>query len=221
MLKKLKDQLRQLVKEPTPIDPSRFGDPHALQTEWTPLQSGGSNFRTHRLTGLNAGRAEFVPSPIARVFYGVFILLGAAIPTGIVLSQYFDSGSLSIGPGMLFPGLAGALFIGMGGFLMYRGTTPVVFDAARGLYWKGRRTPDQLSLQSGDNWARFSDIHALQLLSEHVRGNDSSYYSYELNLVLEDGRRLNVVDHGDATQLREDAQTLSQFIGKPIWDAAN
>ena len=73
---------------------------------------------------------------------------------------------------------------------------------------------------SDDDVARIHHA-ALQLLSEHVSGNDSSYYSYELNLVLEDGRRLSVVDHGDCEQLREDAQLLSQLLGKPVWDAAD
>ena len=64
-----------------------------------------------------------------------------------------------------------------------------------------------------------SAIHALQLVSEHVRGNKSSYWSYELNLVLGDGSRINVVDHGNLDQLRADAQTLAGFLNKPVWDA--
>jgi hypothetical protein len=56
-------------------------------------------------------------------------------------------------------------------------------------------------------------------LTEYVSGNKNSYYSYELNLVLNDGSRINVVDHGNLKQLRSDTQTLSQFLGKPVWDA--
>ncbi|MDP6491172.1 MAG: hypothetical protein QGG69_05335 [Kiritimatiellia bacterium] len=58
-----------------------------------------------------------------------------------------------------------------------------------------------------------------QLLSEYCRSDKSSYYSYELNLVLQDGSRINVVDHGNKTKLREDAATLSEFLGRPVWDA--
>ncbi|MGD9320846.1 MAG: hypothetical protein PVH99_12810, partial [Desulfobacteraceae bacterium] len=50
-------------------------------------------------------------------------------------------------------------------------------------------------------------------------GSKRSYYSYELNLVLRDSKRTNVMDHGDYEKLREDAQTLSQFLEKPVWDA--
>ena len=38
-------------------------------------------------------------------------------------------------------------------------------------------------------------------------------------LVPQEGRRLNVVDHGGREQLRADAATLARFLGKPLWDA--
>jgi hypothetical protein len=63
------------------------------------------------------------------------------------------------------------------------------------------------------------EIHALQLISEHCTSDNSSYYSYELNLVLADGRRINVVDHGNRATLYSDADSLAAFLGVPIWDA--
>ena len=74
-------------------------------------------------------------------------------------------------------------------------------------------------VERGDSSAPLSSIHALQLLSEFVSGSKSSYHSYELNLVLNDGSRINVVDHGNLDRLRSDANTLSRFLDKPIWDA--
>jgi len=67
--------------------------------------------------------------------------------------------------------------------------------------------------------APLDQVHALQLVSEYCSGNKSSYYSYELNLVLKDGRRVNVIDHGNINRIRQDAQTLSNFLGKPVWNA--
>ena len=74
-------------------------------------------------------------------------------------------------------------------------------------------------VERGDSSAPLSSIHALQLLSEFVSGSKSSYYSYELNLVLNDGSRINVVDHGNLERLRSDASALSRFLDKPVWDA--
>ena len=40
-----------------------------------------------------------------------------------------------------------------------------------------------------------------------------------MNLVLHDGRRYNVVDHGDQAKIRADAQALAAFLNVPVWDA--
>jgi hypothetical protein len=66
---------------------------------------------------------------------------------------------------------------------------------------------------------RLEDVYAIQLLSEYCCGNESRFYSYELNLVLKDGGRMNVIDHGNRAVLREQARELSLFLGKPVWDA--
>ena len=62
------------------------------------------------------------------------------------------------------------------------------------------------------------DFVTMQLTSEEG-GTDFTYYSYELNLVLVNGQRINAVDHSKLEKLREDAATLSRFLGKPVWDA--
>ncbi len=86
--------------------------------------------------------------------------------------------------------------------------------------WKGRQPPDQVFDPSTlKHCTPLSRIHALQLIAERCHGKNQSYYSYELNLVLDDGQRINVVDHGNCNALREDARALAAFLGKPVWDA--
>jgi hypothetical protein len=36
-----------------------------------------------------------------------------------------------------------------------------------------------------------------------------------------DGKRVNVIDHGDLEKVRTDARTLAEFLNKPVWDAAD
>ena len=104
--------------------------------------------------------------------------------------------------------------------MMYYGSSPKVFDKRRGAFWKGRAGHQGVLARSGDTHSGdLEDVHALQLISEYCRSDKSSYYSYELNVVLEDGARVNIVDHGDHSRLREDAAALSAFLGKPVWDA--
>jgi len=42
----------------------------------------------------------------------------------------------------------------------------------------------------------------------------------EVNLVLADGNRMNLVDHSNQSAIREDAQALSAFLDLPVWDAS-
>jgi hypothetical protein len=120
----------------------------------------------------------------------------------------------------MMPMLIGLVFAGVGGGLLYFGTAPIVFDKRERYFWKGRKGPrDVFNPKSLKNLVEIGQIHALQLISEYCRGDKSSYYSYELNLVLEDGKRINVVDHGNLDKVRDQAATLAEFLGRPVWDA--
>ncbi len=114
----------------------------------------------------------------------------------------------------------GLAFLLVSLLLFYVVIKPIVFDKCSGLYWKGR-TRHGLPPKPGElkQSALLSEVHALQLIPEWVRGSENSYYSYELNLVLNDCRRLNVVDHGGRRCIREDAEFLAQFLDVPVWDA--
>ena len=69
------------------------------------------------------------------------------------------------------------------------------------------------------NWTALNDIHALQVLSELCQSNKGPYNSYELNLVLKTGKRISVIDHSHLHKICEEADRLSTFLGKPVWDA--
>jgi hypothetical protein len=108
----------------------------------------------------------------------------------------------------------------LGWDMFYSGTTPIVFDKLSGFFWKGRKIPNEMfSMNTLMEFTKLEEIHALQLVSEYFRGGKGSSYIYELNLVLEDGKRIIVVEHGDEEKLREDTNALSEFLGKPVWDA--
>lgn len=47
----------------------------------------------------------------------------------------------------------------------------------------------------------------------------ASWRSYELNLVLDDGSRVPVVEYSDRSELSADVERLSALIDKPVWDA--
>lgn len=224
MLKGLIEKLKHLTREPVPYDPSVLGDPIAMQTEWTPAKKGGASFRTHKLVNVDSFRMEFRPSAGAKAFYGLFLVIGIGVLVGFFVSglpgRAMSMGGMFALP-LLVPMIVGVVFTITGGAMLYYAASPRVFDKRRGVFWRGRSTPYGALTRGGNkDSADFEDIHALQIVSEHIRSDKSSYYSYELNLVLRNGSRINVVDHGDVDALREDARTLSDFLGKPVWDSA-
>jgi hypothetical protein len=201
------------------IDLSRFDDPVAAQTDWSPAKGGGASFTTHKITRVSPYRIEFRASGGAKVFSMIFFLMGVGIVSGFSFF-HFSHKTFSIGPDIIMPLLFGTFFTALGGGLFYYFTTPIVFDKKKAFFWKGRKKPDDdFLISTVKNFAMFEEIHALQLVSEDCESDDNSYRSYELNLVLKNGKRINVVDHGNETRLREDARTLARFIEKPVWDA--
>jgi hypothetical protein len=218
MLKKLTKLIKSMAEQ-EPFDPSVIGDPLAMEVEWTPAKSGGANFRTHKLVLIGADRIEFHSSIGAKLFYLLFLIVGMGILIGVPYAAFSNQNPI-LESGVLMPMLVGMTFACVGGALYYFGTAPVVFDARKSCFWKGRKSPDKvMDPNSLKVYAEFQQIHAIQLISEYCRGNKSSYYSYEMNLVLQDGSRINVVDHGNRDKLWEDAHMLSEFLGKPVWSA--
>lgn len=221
MFEKLLKKLQAMGKPPVVFDPARFNDSLALLTEWSPLRSGGTSFRSHKLATLHADRLEFQAATGAKLFCMFFALVGIIMPCGFLATTFLNREfAADLGPVIIVPVLMGLIFMSVGVGMYYYGTAPIVFDKFRGCFWKGKKAPNEvLDISTLKNACKLEDIHALQLISEYVRGNKSAYYSYEMNLVLNDGKRLNVVDHGNQAKLREDAQTLAAFLNVPVWDA--
>jgi len=141
-------------------------------------------------------------------FY-LFFLFGGTVPFFLVSGDVFSNIVLMS---------AGVAFSAAGGYGLYVCTTPAIFDKGRGFFWRGRKEPDALfgNIHLKDN-VQLQDIHALQLVTNYA--TDGGSYMYEINLVLNDGRRINVVVQRNVVTARENARTLSQFLERPIWDA--
>lgn len=211
MLKEIIQNLQKLVRTPVQINPSKFEDPVAMKTQWTPAKGGGSSSSTHEFVSFEPNRVEFKATTGAKIFYLVFGAIG--LFTLIMFNFTFDNSEKIIVSIMSLP------FILVSVFLYYYGTMPIVFDRRSGYFWKGWKSPEQISNKSSIKYLTLLDnIHALQLISEHCHSKNSSFYSYELNLVLENGERINVIDHGNLKKIKKDIVSLSNFLGKPVWD---
>ncbi|VAX28095.1 hypothetical protein MNBD_IGNAVI01-2953 [hydrothermal vent metagenome] len=219
MLKNLKARLIRLSREHVPFDPSQLNDPVAAKTKWTPAKGGGANFKTHNLVQVNMNRMKFSSSLGAKIFYSLFLLMGLGLAV-VFLYQQLAKNNSGFTFDLLFPSLFGLFFAVVGGLLLYFGTKPIVFEKSSGYFWKGRKNPETVyNMSEVKDYVKLKDIYALQIISEYIKSSKSSYYSYELNLVLNDASRINVIDHGNLKKIRKDTLKLSQFLRKPVWDA--
>lgn len=204
-------------RDPRPgFDPSQFGDPVAMKADWTPAKAGGVSFRTRRLVEVDPDRLEFRAS-MEWLLIVLLLLLGGMGMFIAYAAYLLSSGGVSFST---LPQLLMSLLCALpGGVLLYFSSIPIVFDKRNGFYWRGRRAPDEVyDGYALRNAAALREIHALQILSEYI-GGETSYTSYELNLVLRDGERINVIDQAGRDKLRRDAATLADFLGVPVWDA--
>lgn len=188
------------------FEPSTFNDPVAMETSWYPLKSGSANFRIRKLEAINSARMEFKVTIEAKLFCLILVITGMSL-----LSVPQKIGFL--------PLLACFAFSSVGAGMLYFASAPIVFDLGQGVFWKGRKAPDQFLHENQLKYfAKIKDIHALQLISEKIYSNRAYFYNYELNLVLKNGKRIKVVDHGNLNKIRADTSKLSRFLNKPIWD---
>ena len=218
MFEKLVQKLKKMMPSDRPqVDPAQFGDPVALQTQWTPAKSGGASFATHKMVQSFGRRLEFRMSMGARLFCLVFLLVGLGVLTGGIVTAVNGAEQIAL---PIFMCIFGSTFAAAGGGVYYFMNKPIVFDKASGYYWRGRVNP-QLAYRSEQkkDFVALEDIHAIQLISEYCSSKDSSYYSYEINLVVKDASRVHVIDHGNLPRIRDNAQSLSEFLDVPIWDA--
>ncbi len=218
------ERLKKLIEEASKrgarsVDVTQFNHPLAAEVDWHPMKGGGSNFQTHRLDSSNADLLVFRATKGTLWFCGIFSvigLLGVVIPLAIFITQGSSDWGL-----LLFGVLFGGAFLAVGLLMYYFMTIPRVFDTFYGCFYKARKKPIH-TMDSNNKQAltNLSDIKAIQVIRERISSKNGSYHSYEINLVLNDASRINVIDHGKHQAVIEDAETLALNLGVPLWDAS-
>lgn len=182
------------------LDLSAFGNEIAFKTSWEPLVGGGTNFCTHRAqknSSLMGDVIAFKTTIQAYLFAISFVALGAVFAIASAAGEIADM--------PIWAGL-GVLAFGCWDLWSLR-QKESRFDRYSSELTQGKKSFD------------LKNAEAIQLIREYVRGKESSYYSYELNLICSDGSRINIVDHGALRKLREDAALLAEYLSIPVWDA--
>lgn len=161
--------------------------------DWSPLVPGGESFITHALA--EHGRGLVLKKTGKNFLWGaVAFTLGCFAVVGAVFTA---SALLMFFSLVLF--LSGLYFVWPSSVLFDRDGRHVVLP--------GHDVP-------------FDEIAGLQLVCEQIGHPNDERYSYELNLVLKNGSRLNVVDHSGHGQLQDEAAQLAAVVGCPVWDGS-
>ena len=223
MIKKIFNKIIALSKRDDPIDPKQFQDSLAEQTQWTPTAKISVNIQSHRLIQSEPMRMEFRTTVTTYILDCFFCVAGTAI-IGFTVFINLQNSDPVLTNDAIFGSLLGLFFLISGASALKIHSNPAVFDKQIGYFWKGNKQVDMYQYRPGVRSkysVALSDIHALQLISKFVPGSQdaSSYCVFELNLVLADAQRINVIAHGYLKIVREDADKLARFLGIPIWDA--
>lgn len=219
MFDKLKEKIEnQFLYEKT-VNVFSFGDPVAEKIEWTPLKKDGSRFRTQQVKAIGPGRIEIVPTIgviVLRLLMIVVELGVAAVLFHSLLTDFQLHNSYVIW--IIILALFASAFFGI--LVFAKLFKKHIFDKQTGYYWVGKKGPRQTyDFHKDKRFIELKQIHALQIIKERVQTSKGSYDSYELNLVLKDLRRINVMNYGKLNKLRTDADSLSRFLNVTVWDA--
>ena len=86
-----------------------------------------------------------------------------------------------------------------------------LFDMVDGMFYPKGFTRDGSGIS-------LKQLDYLQIITERCHEKNNSYDSYELNIVLKDGSRYNILDHGARKLFMADAKLLSQRLAIPLID---
>jgi len=192
------------------MKPAHVQEALADRTLWSPLVPGGTNFTRRRLADTGEARLEYRALPGSLAFGGLFLSIGILALAGAAAWATLVDWAVVLPMGI--PVFVGLVFVGIGAAHLAQDVAPVRFDKRNGRFRRGRAR------------CSLTDIRAIQLLAERGtvagRYTAASFLSYEINLVLADGSRTNVVDHGDdPATVHRDASRIAEFLSVPVWDA--
>ena len=164
-----------------------------------------------KLTSENGGDVyKFVSN------YGAlpYILFGFI---GVITLLFLRSGNIG--------GVAIGIFVGVGIYFTMFTLVEMeksVFDLKNKEFYKGSTVSEARNY--GNKYAKFKNIYGFQILEDedcNTRGSGATRYEecydiYELNLILLNNRRINIVCYSDYKQILTDAKKLSTILNKPL-----
>lgn len=185
-----------------------------MNIETGPLHSDhGASFSTHTLVTDHHKTLRFKPSFLGSLFPLLFKCLGVL---GLIYGVFpvFTSDGFTL----FVIVLAGVSFACIGIWMEKSIARERVFHLDR---QEVEFPSNPTSLSTETKIVKFGEVYALQIVQKTVHGDETNFKSFELNLVLKDASRWNIMDHGGGEQLLREAQQIAQYLGCKIIVDAN
>ena len=190
-----------LNNKPNRVHPGN--DPVAEITHWQSMASGASNFKMQEFITTDTGIKVRVSFEV-RLFCWAFILVGL-IPALMEYAISWQDLDSIISPLVSFYGV----FILIGVIL-------------RWIFIKNEIEFNQSAriIITSDKQYSFSNVYALQVISSIAGGHGNGIFrNNELNLILKNGNRINILNHGGKTAFYKQEEQLSKLLNVPVWQA--
>ncbi|MDR6239303.1 hypothetical protein [Aureibacter tunicatorum] len=176
--------------------------------DWSEMKNGGNNMMTAQIIKNSPESIKIKSTFMSKIFSWAFILLGLNEFTFKVYTFILKFGieALSILKSL-------ELFFNMGGIFIIIGIGLRIFLSSSGIF----RLDKQVLIDS--KIIPFDQFLALQFITKQVhfrREHSQTFPCYELNLVLKDGKRINLLNHGVLKSIKNDAYLLKNELNIPI-----
>ncbi|MDA7747111.1 hypothetical protein N8878_07255 [Psychromonas sp.] len=169
-----------------------------------PLLKEGPDFLSHKVIIKTNEYAYLRPTITAMLFCMVYIVIGSCL-IGLAIYLLIMSIKYDL---VIFVGGFGIAITTFGLTLIQPFLRRASFDKTSGVF-DNRRDRD----------VKLHHITSLQINNKRVqRKHALSYHCFELNLLTEHGRRINLLNHNNEAQLLNDAQLLAAFLNVEITD---
>lgn len=217
-------------------------DPFAKEIAWIPMLLWGSTFKTYNLAQDHVNeKLELQTSKEVMLVHKKYIWIGCFLEIIAISSLLFSSflktvittfliWNLWFSPTIVaqlienswnffwYFSIIGLFFIWIWllGFLHFM--QPITFDKKSGYFYKGKPEMIWGIIDPSDKkLIPHSSIYAIQVLLEHVRGENTNFLSYEINLILNDKNRINIMDHGERDDIKSNAKIIGEYLWVPVW----
>jgi hypothetical protein len=216
----------QPLHDVTMLNPGDLTDRVASRTEWTFLPGGDEcNFCTRTIRKLDEYRVE-IRASWQFLTLAIVVLVGGLSIAGLAGQHLYRAMSSSHGPSfsttLLIVCASGGAIAVAGCSLLRVCMRRVVVDKRHSLFWKGSPLlPVPRRANGSGGFVELERLYAIQILARYRQDEASGdYYQFQVNLVLDDGRRVLAFGHGGLPQIWQQGENLSRFLRIPVWGIA-